>query len=169
MIEDNRRNLKDYQATTCYFGHFKNDRDFVLYHHKEFEVKGISLGLYFNGRIEDDDRGCRIEGSIAKKFTANLFLGMGAALCLAALFGAAAKQDLQVTIVASVLLIIILGVYIVKPKKEQEMLMKELEKISFDDKFYKVKHRKAEAKKAAKKKHSISDFARMNGESQDEV
>lgn len=79
VVEDTKQNMRAYQQQNCYWGHFKNDRDFTICHHKEFEIKGMSLGLYFNGRIEDDERGCKIVGKFGKKHSANLFLGMGAA------------------------------------------------------------------------------------------
>ncbi len=41
--------------------------------------------------------GCKIVGKFGKKKTANLFLGMGAALCIAAIFGAIARQDMEVS------------------------------------------------------------------------
>ena len=88
VVEDTKQNMRAYQQQNCYWGHFKNDRDFTICHHKEFEIKGMSLGLYFNGRIEDDERGCKIVGKFGKKHSANLFLGMGAALCIAAIIGA---------------------------------------------------------------------------------
>lgn len=100
VVEDSRENMRAYQQQNCFWGHFKNDRDFTICHHKEFEIKGMSLGLYFNGTIEDDERGCKIVGKFGKKKTANLFLGMGAALCIAAIFGAIARQDMEVSIVA---------------------------------------------------------------------
>lgn len=97
VVEDTKQNMRAYQQQNCYWGHFKNDRDFTICHHKEFEIKGMSLGLYFNGRIEDDERGCKIVGKFGKKHSANLFLGMGAALCIAAIIGATARQDIEVS------------------------------------------------------------------------
>lgn len=67
VVEDTKQNMRAYQQQNCYWGHFKNDRDFTICHHKEFEIKGMSLGLYFNGRIEDDERGCKIVGKFGKK------------------------------------------------------------------------------------------------------
>ena len=96
----------------------------------------MSLGLYFNGRIEDDERGCKIVGKFGKKHSANLFLGMGAALCIAAIVGATARQDVEVSIVATVLLAILIVVYMAKPKKGQKRILNQLEKISFDSKFH---------------------------------
>ncbi len=53
VVEDFRENMRAYPSQqNCFGGHFKNDRDFTICHHKEFEIKGMSLGLYFNGTIE---------------------------------------------------------------------------------------------------------------------
>ena len=46
VVEDSRENMRAYQQQNCFWGHFKNDRDFTICHHKEFEIKGMSLGLY---------------------------------------------------------------------------------------------------------------------------
>ena len=78
---------------------------------------GKSLGLYFNGTIESDEHGCKIVGKFGKKFTANLFLGVGGALCTAALIGSIARQDIEVAIVSAVLLLILLVIYFSKPQK----------------------------------------------------
>lgn len=67
VVEDTRENMRAYQQQNCFWGHFKNDRDFTICHHKEFEIKGMSFGLYFNGTIEDDERGCKIVGKFGKK------------------------------------------------------------------------------------------------------
>ena len=75
VVEDTKQNMRTYQQQNCYWGHFKNDRDFTICHHKEFEIKGMSLGLYFNGRIEDDERGCKIVGKFGKSIQLIYFLG----------------------------------------------------------------------------------------------
>ena len=156
VVEDTKQNMRAYQQQNCYWGHFKNDRDFTICHHKEFEIKGMSLGLYFNGRIEDDERGCKIVGKFGKKHSANLFLGMGAALCIAAIIGATARQDIEVSIVATVLLAILVVVYMAKPKKGQQRILNQLEKISFDSRYHKKGSHKAAAKPEKKKKRTIT-------------
>lgn len=135
VVEDTKENMKQYQSSTCFWGHFKNSTDFTICHHKEFEVKGMSLGLYFNGTLEWDEQGSKITGSFGKKKTADLFLIAGIVLCLLALVGATLQRDNEVSIVASVLLIILLVFYLSKPKKGQERILEQLKKISFDDKF----------------------------------
>lgn len=165
VVEDNRQNMRAYQQQNCYWGHFKNDRDFTICHHKEFEIKGMSLGLYFNGRIEDDERGCKIVGRFEKKHSANLFLGMGAALCIAAIVGATARRDIEVSIVATVLLAILIVVYMLKPKKGQRLILSQLEKISFDSNYHKKVSHKANAVKAEKKKkRTMREKAMVNVE-----
>ena len=159
VVEDTKQNMRAYQQQNCYWGHFKNDRDFTICHHKEFEIKGMSLGLYFNGRIEDDERGCKIVGKFGKKHSANLFLGMGAALCIAAIIGATARQDIEVSIVATVLLAILVVVYMAKPKKGQQRILYQLEKISFDSRYHKKGSRKAAAKPEKKKKRTMREKA----------
>ena len=159
VVEDTKQNMRAYQQQNCYWGHFKNDRDFTICHHKEFEIKGMSLGLYFNGRIEDDERGCKIVGKFGKKHSANLFLGMGAALCIAAIIGATARQDIEVSIVATVLLAIRVVVYMAKPKKGQQRILYQLEKISFDSRYHKKGSRKAAAKPEKKKKRTMREKA----------
>ena len=160
VVEDTRENMRAYQQQNCFWGHFKNDRDFTICHHKEFEIKGMSFGLYFNGTIEDDERGCKIVGKFGKKKTANLFLGMGAALCIAAIFGAIARQDMEVSIVATVLLAILLIVYFAKPQKGQKRILAQLEKISFDNNYHKKVSKKAKA--YVKKKRTMREKAMVN-------
>lgn len=162
VVEDSRENMRAYQQQNCFWGHFKNDRDFTICHHKEFEIKGMSLGLYFNGTIEDDERGCKIVGKFGKKKTANLFLGMGAALCIAAIFGAIACQDMEVSIVATVLLAILLIVYFAKPQKGQKRILDQLEKISFDNNYHRKVSKKAKAD--VKKKRTMREKAMVNVE-----
>ncbi len=151
VVEDTRENMRAYQQQTCFWGHFKNDKEFTICHHKEFEIKGMSLGMYFTGRIEEDKRGCKIVGKFGKKRTTNLFLGMGAALCIAAMFGAIAREDMEVSIVATVLLIILIVIYLVKPKKGQQRILSQLEKISFDEQYHNKKRSKHEQAKKTKR------------------
>ncbi len=160
VIEDTPENMKAYQSSTCFWGHFSNSRDFTICHHKEFEIKGMSMGLYFNGKLENDERGCRIEGSFGKKKTANLFLIVGLILCLLALIGATLQRDTQVSIVSSVLLIILLVFYLVKPKTGQDRIMKQLEAISFDDSYRgKGKGRSRHIPKPEKKRRTMKEKA----------
>lgn len=150
VVEDTRENMRAYQQQTCFWGHFNNGRDFTICHHKEFELKGMSLGLYFNGRLEEDERGCRITGKFGKKLSANIFLAMGAVLCIIALFGSILRADQEVAIVSAVLLVILIVCYCAKPKRGQQRLLDQLEKISFDGSF----HGSSSAKKSHKKKKS---------------
>lgn len=163
VVEDTKENMRAYQQLDCFWGHFKDSRSFTICHHKEFELKGMSFGLYFNGHIEDDERGCKIVGSFGKKKTANLFLGMGAVLCILALLGSLMQGNREVSIVASVLLVIVFAVYFAKPKKGQQRILKQLEKISFDANFHK-KHvaKKNASHPAKKKKRSMRDKARVD-------
>lgn len=136
VVEDTRENMRAYQQKNCYWGHFSNDSDFSICHHKEYELKGMSLGLYFNGHLENDERGCRITGTFGKKVTANIFLAMGSVLCMIAMFASMVRADIEVSIVSAVLLVILLICYFAKPQKGQERILKQLEKISFDSDFH---------------------------------
>ncbi len=135
VVEDSRENMKDYQSHNCYWGHFSNDSDFTICFHKEFEVKGMSMGLYFNGHLDWDEQGSRITGKFAKKRSANLFLFAGAILCLLCIFGGLMRGSTQLILVAGVLLVILVIYYMVKPNSGQERILEELKKISFDDAF----------------------------------
>lgn len=135
VIEDTEENKKQYQMTNCFWGHFTGERDFIICYHKEGEIKGMSLAQYFWGRIENDERGCRIVGKFGKKKTANLFLMIGCVLCLLTMFGSIMRSDMQVLVTASVLLVICFIAYILKPQRGQDRIKAQLEKISFDDKF----------------------------------
>lgn len=148
VVEDTRENMRAYQQRDCFWGHFTSDSDFTICHHKEFEIKGMSLSQYFTGHLEADEQGSRITGKFGKKLSANMFLAVGGVFCMVAFFGSWVRMDIQVAITSAVLLAIILAVYFAKPKKGQERIMKYLEKISFDAKF----HNKAKAKKPQKKK-----------------
>lgn len=148
VVEDNRENMRAYQQLDCFWGHFTSDSDFIICHHKEFEIKGMSLSQYFTGHLEWDEQGSRITGKFGKKLTANMFLAIGGVFCIIAFIGAWARMDIQVSITSAVLLAIILAVYFAKPKKGQDRIMKHLEKISFDAKF----HNKAKPRKPPKKK-----------------
>lgn len=136
VVEDTDENMRAYQQTACYWGHFKDNRDFVLCHHKEFEIKSMSLGLYFNGRLETEERGSCITGKFGKKCSANLFLAMGAVLSLAVFFSAALRTDFEMLLVSALLFSILMLCYLSKPKKGQKKLLEQLEKISFDEKFH---------------------------------
>ncbi len=135
VIEDTQENMKATQPKTCFWGHFTNSSDFTICHHKEFEIKGMSMGMYFNGTLEWDEKGSKITGKFGKKKSANLFLIAGVILCLLALIGSTLQQDREVSIVASVLLVILLVFYLAKPKTGQQRILEHLQKISFDDRF----------------------------------
>lgn len=142
VIEDTNENMRASQQETCFWGHFSNARDFTICHHKEFEVKDVSLGIYFNGHLEPYEGGTRVTGKFSKKKTANLFIMMGTVLCLMALLGGVLRGDRQLMIVASVLLVILICVYLAKPRKGQTRILEHLKKISFDAKFHRMKGRK---------------------------
>lgn len=147
VVEDTRENMRAYQQKDCFWGHFSGDNDFTICHHREFEIKGMSLGQYFNGHLEADEQGCRITGTFGKKLSANIFLALGAVFCLVAFISAIVKSDFQVSVTAAVLLVILLSVYFARPKKGQERIFKYLQKISFDDSFHgKVVKRKKKNK-----------------------
>ena len=153
VVEDNRQNMRASQQSDCFWGHFTSDSDFIICHHKEFEIKGMSLGQYFTGHLEWDEQGSRITGKFGKKLTANMFLAIGGVFCMIAFIGAWARMDVQVSATSAVLLAIILAVYFAKPKKGQDRIMKYLEKISFDAKF----HNKTKPGKPAKKEKAYDE------------
>lgn len=68
VVEDAKENMRAYQLSNCFWGHFKNDNEFTICHHKDGEIKSTSLGLYFNGTIENDEHGCKIVGKFGKKY-----------------------------------------------------------------------------------------------------
>lgn len=144
VVEDTKENMRACQQENCFWGHFSNNSDFTICHHKEFEIKGMSLGMYFNGHLEKDEKGCRITGKFGKKLSANIFLAMGLVLCLVAMFGAMVRGDQEVSLVSSVLFVIFLLVYLIKPQKGQQRILDYVEKISFDSSFHK-KRRKEKA------------------------
>lgn len=157
VVEDTRENMRRYQQHSCYWGHFSNDQDFTICHHKEFEVKSMSLGLYFNGHLEADEKGSRITGRFGKKLSVNLFLAMGAVLCLVAFFGAAVKADLEVMLVSLLLFAILFLCYLAKPKKGQKRILQQLEQISFDETF----HNRRRVVKEPKRKRTMREKAQV--------
>lgn len=161
VVEDTRENMKEYQSSSCFWGHFKNTTDFTICYHKEFEIKGMSFGMYFNGKLEWDEQGSKITGKFGKKKTADLFLIAGIILCLLALVGATLQSDSEVSIVSSVLLIILLIFYLVKPKRGQERILNQLKKISFDDKFRGKAGGRRKGIPKKKKKRSMREKARV--------
>ncbi len=165
VVEDTRENMRLYQQSSCYWGHFTNDRDFTLCHHKEFEVKSMSLALYFNGHLEPDEKGSRITGRFVKKMSVNLFLAMGAVLCLTAMLSAAVKADLEVLLVSTVLFVILFLCYLAKPKKGQRKILQQLERISFDGAFHNP-DRKVKAE-PIKKKRTMREKAMIFSSNED--
>ncbi|MCC8150407.1 MAG: hypothetical protein LIO96_02835 [Lachnospiraceae bacterium] len=161
VVEDTRENMKEYQSSSCFWGHFKNTTDFTICYHKEFEIKGMSFGMYFNGKLEWDEQGSKITGKFGKKKTADIFLIAGIILCLLALVGATLQSDSEVSIVSSVLLIILLIFYLVKPKRGQERILNQLKKISFDDKFRGKAGGRKKGIPKKKKKRSMREKARV--------
>ncbi len=166
VIEDTRENMKEYQSSTCFWGHFSTDRDFTICHHREFEVKGMSMGLYFNGHIEADEKGSCITGKFTKKWSANLFLIAGAIICLLAMLGGILYNESQMIIVGGVLLIIVVVYYFMRPSRGQQRIIEELKKISFDDAYagkdrYHHAGKTKTAKAEAKKNRSMKEKARV--------
>ncbi len=165
VIEDTRENQKQTQQQTCFWGHFINDKDFTICHHKEFEIKGMSFGMYFNGHLEWDEQGSKITGNFGKKWSANLFLIAGAILCILVMVGApqsSSENSLQIFGVAAVLLVILIIFYFAKPRTGQQRILDELKAISFDDKFHGRDHRHAKtvpSSKKKKKKRSMKEKA----------
>ncbi|MCD7819643.1 MAG: hypothetical protein LUH07_11420 [Lachnospiraceae bacterium] len=161
VVEDTKENMKEYQSSSCFWGHFSNSTDFTICHHKEFEIKGMSFGLYFNGTVEWDEKGSKITGKFGKKKTADLFLIAGIILCLLALAGATLQADREVSIVSSVLLLILIIFYLVKPKNGQERILNQLKKISFDDSFRGKAGGRRKGITKKKKKRSMREKARV--------
>ncbi len=164
VVEDNRENMNAYRQIDCFWGHFTSDSDFTICHHKEFEIKGMSLSQYFTGHLEVDERGSRITGKFGKKLSANMLLAIGGVFCIIAFISAWVKMDIEVSVTSAVLLAIILAVYFAKPKKGQDKILKHLEKISFDSKFHhREKLRKPEKKR---KKRTMKEKASVKIESE---
>lgn len=149
VVEDTAENMRAYQQSSCFWGHFKGDSDFTICHHKEYEVKSMSLGLYFNGRLEEDEKGSRITGTFGKKLSVNLFLAMGAVLCLVILFSAIVRTDLEMIAVSFALFVILFLCYLIKPKRGQKQILEQLERISFDEAFHKNGRKKRRKSKSA--------------------
>ena len=158
VIEDTQENMKAYQMTDSFWGHFTSEDEFILVHHREGEIRGMSLTQYFTGKVEKAEHGCTITGTFGKKRTANLFLGFGAILCILAIIGSLGKDDSEVLIVSCVLLLILVIIYFVKPSSGQKIIMEHLNKISFDDSFHnkrpKGNYGKKKKKKGNKGNHS---------------
>lgn len=157
VVEDSSKGMKEFHKCDCFCGRFYNEKDFLMFHHKEFESKTFSLGMYLNGRIEKDVQGSKITGTIGKKWSSNLFLGAGAALSLVAFLGSLLRAEYEVAITSAVLLVILVFVYFARPKNEQEILVQHLKSISFDDSF----HGKAplSARKHLKRKRTMKEKA----------
>ncbi len=163
VVYDSKENKDATRSQNCFWGHFDNDRDFTICYHKEFEIKGMSLSQYFRGTIEADPQGTKITGSFGKKLSANLFLGLGAVLCIMAMIGAQANGDSNVMITALVLMVILMLFYFIRPRKGQERILEELKQISFDDKFH---HKKVLANpnklKKQKRNRSMKEMAKVD-------
>ena len=156
VVEDTRENMRAYQQSNCFWGHFMDNNNFIICHHKDGEIKGMSLGLYFTGRVEKDEHGCTVTGSFGRKLSANIFLGFGAVLCILSMIGSLSREDTEVLIVSSILLIILFMIYFYRPKSGQKVILDELEKISFDDKFHNKRFKsKKKKKRTMKEKASV--------------
>ncbi len=141
VVSDTKENKQATREANCYWGHMEPFNEFSLTYHKADEIKGMSLGLYFNGKIEKDPQGCRITGTFNKVRGLNPFLIMGSVLCIMAMIGSAPSGNITTTLTAGVLLIILIYVFLSRPKKQQQKLVNKLKDISFDDSFHVVKKR----------------------------
>ena len=131
VVEDTKENLRNYHSKTCFYGHFVNKDDFILYYHKEFE--GNSLNTYFHGKVEKCPEGCRVTGSFKKKRTANIFLIFAAILTGLTTMVMVYNRNFQLMAAPAALFVIVLLCYFVVPKSSRERLMDQLKAISFAD------------------------------------
>lgn len=118
-----------------YEGNFYKERDFRLCRHQPYEIKGMSVGLYFQGHLEETEEGCRITGRFRKKGSANLFLILGLVLCLIALPKAWMGGQHMVAALSLGLFGVFLYCFLVKSKKGCRMLLRQLERISEDEAY----------------------------------
>ncbi len=139
MQEDaGRKQGKRQQAGSSrayYAGGFYKERDFRLCRHREYEIKGMSVGLYFQGHLEETQEGCRITGTFRKKASANLLLLLGAGLCLLALPNAWMGGEYAAAVLSLGLFGVLLSCFLAKPKKGCRMLLRQLERISEDEAY----------------------------------
>lgn len=119
----------------CYEGYFFGERDFRLCRRQEYEIKGMSIGLYFQGHLEETKEGCRITGRFRKKPGANLFLLLGAVLCLAAAGKSFLTADYGILALSLGLFAVLLFCFWSKPKKGCKMILRQLERISTDEAY----------------------------------
>lgn len=131
VVEDTKANLRSYHSKNCYYGHFINNDEFILYYHKEFE--GNSLNTYFHGCVEKCDEGCRVTGHFAKKRTANIFLLFAAFLTGLTTLVMAYNGNFQMMAAPVVLCAVVLLCYFVTPKNSKDRLEEGLKEISFAD------------------------------------
>ena len=131
IVEDTKENLRSYHSKTCFYGHFINKDDFILYYHKEFEGNG--LNTYFHGKVEKCPEGCRVTGTFKKKRTANIFLIFAAILTALTACVMAYNGQYQMMAAPAVLCVIVLLCYFIVPKNSKDRLMDELKEISFAD------------------------------------
>ena len=162
--ESKRENVKATRLSDCYWGHFTSNNEFVLCFHKEAEAKGLSLGIYFWGKIDPDPQGCVITGKIGRKTTQNIFLIGGSVLMLLVLYASIISSSIQMIFVSAALVAILLIIYFVKPKRSQEILLSQLKKISFDDEFHKGGKK---YKKTRKSKSTMKEKARALTEAEE--
>ena len=133
VVEDTRENTRQYHKTNCFYGHFENDSDFILYHHKEFE--GTMLTTFFMGHVEKTEEGCRITGHFSKRKTANIFFIFAAVLTLIVAIVMSFAGQIQMAIAPFFLCIIVIMCYFVMPSTAKDRLTNQLKKISFDDQY----------------------------------
>lgn len=135
MQEDTGKGRWADQSQAYYEGYFYTERDFRLCRHQEYEIKGMSVGLYFQGHLEETEEGSRITGRFRKKVGANLFLFLGAALCLIALWKTWTGTEYGAAALALGLLGVLLGCFLAKPKKGCRILLQQLARISGDEAY----------------------------------
>lgn len=133
IVEDTRENTRQYHKTNCFYGHFENDSDFILYHHKEFE--GTMLTTFFMGHVEKTEEGCKITGYFSKRKTANIFFTFAAVFTLIVAIVMAFAGQLQMAVAPLFLCVIVVLCYFVMPRTSKERLIEALKKISFDDQY----------------------------------
>lgn len=131
VVEDTQENRKNYHGKTCYCGHFVNDREFVIYYHKEFE--GDSMSTYFFGNLEKHPGGCRVIGHFSKKKTANIFLVFASALTAVTAVVMGFSGHFQMMCAPAILCVILLLCLLITPKTSKETLIHALKEISFSD------------------------------------
>ncbi|MCF0146465.1 MAG: hypothetical protein HUJ73_07750 [Eubacterium sp.] len=133
VVDDSdRANQNSTRMQNCYWGHFKNEKDFTICFHKEFESKALSLGSYFNGTIERHENGSKITGSITRKKSANIFLTVGIIIFLLVSLVSFFSGERMTALATAVLFFIFLAFRVKTPKQEETQLLDIMKTISSD-------------------------------------